>query len=212
MALLTLDDGHARAFGGLRVAGVDEVGRGPLAGPVVAAAVVVPEEMKAKLLAVAGDSKALTEKKRLVAAEMIREGCEVGIGEASVGEIDAVNIRNATFLAMGRALAQVVHEAVVVDGNALIPELQVKQACVVGGDGKELAIACASIVAKVYRDALMRKLNEEFPGYGWHSNVGYGCATHLKALAELGVTVHHRTSFAPVREALAKWGEVRYAA
>lgn len=202
MVFTPLDDAHARAFGGLRVAGVDEVGRGPLAGPVVACAVVIPEEARAHVLKLAGDSKVLTEKKRLAAYPVIRELCLVGIGEATVAEIDALNIRNATFLAMRRALEQVPHEAVVVDGNAKIPELKVPQTCVVGGDGKELAVACASIVAKVYRDALMGTLAEECPGYGWESNAGYGAAVHMKALKTLGVTVHHRTSFAPVRDAL----------
>jgi ribonuclease HII len=202
MAFVVLDDAFAKAFNGLIVAGVDEVGRGPLAGPVVAAAVVIPEEIKAQLQALAGDSKKLTEKKRVIAAEVIHATCFVGIGEASVEEIDTVNIRNATFLAMRRALEKVQHGAVVVDGDAKIPELKVPQVCVVGGDGKELAVACASIVAKVYRDNLMTELAKEFPVYGWASNAGYGAAVHMAALKEVGVTLHHRKSFAPVKEAL----------
>lgn len=193
-----LDDAHARAFGGC-VAGVDEVGRGPLAGPVVAAAVVVPETMREQLLKVAGDSKILSEKKRLLVAELVHGGCMVGIGEASVEEIDRVNILQATFLAMRRALDKVRHEAVVVDGNQKIPGLEVRQKTLVGGDRIELAVACASVVAKVYRDALMRRLGEEFPMYGWHSNAGYGAAMHMAALQTHGATIHHRKSFAPVR-------------
>lgn len=199
--VVELNDFHARALGG-RVAGVDEVGRGPLAGPVVAAAVIVPEGMREQLLKLAGDSKLLSEKRRLVVAELVHGGCEVGIGEASVEEIDTVNIRNATFLAMRRALEKLDCEGVVVDGNARIPELKQKQVTVVGGDRIELAVACASVVAKVYRDALMVRLAEEFPQYGWQSNAGYGAAVHLAALKTHGITIHHRRSFAPVRDML----------
>lgn len=194
-----LDDAHARAFGLRLVAGVDEVGRGPLAGPVVAAAVVVPEGMRGELLKLAGDSKVLSEKKRLLVAELVHGGCQVGIGEASVEEIDTLNILQATFVAMRRALALVAHEAVVIDGNAKLPGLMVPQVTVVGGDGIELAVACASVVAKVHRDELMRRLAEEFPAYGWHSNAGYGARVHMEALQSHGATIHHRKSFAPVR-------------
>lgn len=200
---MSLDDAFARSFGdGVAVAGVDEVGRGPLAGPVVAAAVVVPPALREALLAVAGDSKVLSAKKRVAVEVLVREGCLLGVGEASVAEIDDMNIRNATFLAMTRALAQVPHGAVVVDGNAKIPGLEVPQLCVVGGDRKELAVACASIVAKVYRDALMAKLGEDHPAYGWAQNAGYGTASHMEALTLQGVTPHHRRSFAPVRDML----------
>lgn len=197
-----MDDVHARGFAGLRVAGVDEVGRGPLAGPVVAAAVIVPESARAKLMAVAGDSKLLTPKKRMLVDAMVRAECVVGLGEASVAEIDDINILQATFVAMRRALAQVQAEAVVVDGNQTIKGFAGPQACVVGGDRCELAIACASVVAKVYRDDLMARLGEEYPQYGWASNAGYGSAAHLLALESHGVTVHHRRSFSPVRMVL----------
>lgn len=199
---MAMDDLHARGFTGLRVAGVDEVGRGPLAGPVVAAAVIVPESARAKLLAVAGDSKVLSSKKRVLVDAMVRAECIVGLGEASVAEIDEVNILQATFIAMGRALAQVQAEAVVVDGNQRIKGFSGLQACVVGGDRCELAIACASVVAKVYRDGMMARLAEEYPHYGWASNAGYGSAAHLLALQTHGVTEHHRRSFAPVRMVL----------
>ncbi len=194
-----LDDLHARGFGGLRVAGVDEVGRGPLAGPVVAAAVIVPASARDRLMAIAGDSKLLSPKKRLAVDALVRAECMVGIGEASVAEIDEINILQATFLAMRRALEQVQPEAVVVDGNQRIRGFNGSQACVVGGDRVELAIACASVVAKVYRDAMMVRLAEAHPHYGWASNAGYGSAAHLLALQTHGVTEHHRRSFAPVR-------------
>ncbi|RYG61026.1 MAG: ribonuclease HII, partial [Alphaproteobacteria bacterium] len=181
-----LDDLHARGFAGLRVAGVDEVGRGPLAGPVVAAAVIVPESAREKLLAVAGDSKLLTPKKRVLVDALVRAECVVGLGEASVAEIDEINILQATFLAMRRALEQVQAEAVVVDGNQKIRGWNTPQVCVVGGDRVELAIACASVVAKVYRDGLMVRLAEVYPHYGWASNAGYGSAGHLLALQTHG--------------------------
>lgn len=204
-----LDDGYARQFaaahGCLRVAGVDEVGRGPLAGPVVAAAVIVGADVRNELLKLAGDSKMLSDKRKLVVDGLVRAHCIFGIGEASVAEIDMVNIRNATFLAMRRALANLGDfDGVVVDGNARIPELQQHQVAVIGGDRIELAVACASVVAKVYRDALMCRLAEEFPVYGWHSNAGYGAAVHMAALQTHGATIHHRRSFAPVREVLEK--------
>ena len=199
-----LDDLHVRGFGTshgcVRVAGVDEVGRGPLAGPVVAAAVIVPEGVRQQLMTLAGDSKVLSEKRRLVVDGLVREHCVWGIGEASVEEIDTVNIRNATFLAMRRALMVLgEHDGVVVDGNARIPEVVCPQVAVVGGDRIELAVACASVVAKVYRDALMGRLAEAFPHYGWHSNAGYGAKVHMEALQTHGATIHHRKSFAPVR-------------
>lgn len=200
---MALDDVFARGFGeGAVVAGVDEVGRGPLAGPVVAAAVVVPARVRDALLAVAGDSKVLSAKKRVQVEALVRESCPFGIGEASVAEIDELNIRNATFLAMRRALEQVPHDAVVVDGNANIPGLTVPQQCVVGGDGKELAVACASILAKVYRDELMARLGEAHPAYDWAKNAGYGTAAHMAALTHHGATEHHRRSFAPIRDML----------
>lgn len=204
-----LADAHeqaARSQGKTHVCGVDEVGRGPLAGPVVAAAVVVPDdaEVRAYLLAQAGDSKVLTPKKREALAPYIHQHCRVSIAEASVAEIDAVNIRQATHLAMVRAVAGLGAEApyCLVDGNDL--PVALKGHTIIKGDGVELAIACASIVAKVHRDAVMADLDKMHPGYGWASNAGYGSAVHMAALARLGPTVHHRTSFAPVREALGR--------
>lgn len=190
------------------VVGIDEVGRGPLAGPVMAAAVVVPadEKVRGYLLGVAGDSKVIKEPVRRSLAEFIETHCRVGVGSASVEEIDAVNIRNATFLAMARAVEELklsdMRCGYLVDGNARVKELVGEQLTVVKGDGCELAIACASLVAKVRRDALMVELAREFPHYGWDRNMGYGTAVHMRALEEVGVSAHHRVSFAPVREAL----------
>jgi ribonuclease HII len=186
------------------VAGVDEVGRGPLAGPVVAAAVVIPDDKKLRrwLRAEARDSKTMTAAARRAVAEFINARCLVGVGEASVSEIDTVNIRQATLLAMGRALEKVTYVATVVDGLDVVPGLSCPQRALVDGDALELCVACASIVAKVWRDDLMRELHRDYPGYGWDSNAGYGTAAHLRALASLGVTPWHRRSFAPVKELL----------
>jgi ribonuclease HII len=196
----------AELGGEARVAGVDEVGRGPLAGPVLAAAVVLPadERWVGRWLGLVRDSKVLKAARReALAAEICEHAC-VGVGEASVAEIDAVNIRNATFLAMRRALAVLpgTVQGVVVDGNARIPDLSIRQTTLVQGDAKELAVACASVVAKVARDALMVKLGKDYPAYGWASNAGYGTAAHLAALAHFGPTPAHRTSFAPVAACL----------
>jgi ribonuclease HII len=183
------------------VAGVDEVGRGPLAGPVMTAAVVVPECMatRAKLMAVVRDSKQLAPKKRPDIAALVRDLCRVSVGMAEVAEIDALNIRQATLLAMRRAVAGLGENphAILVDGLD-VPKGLVGEA-VVKGDGRELCIACASVVAKVERDALMARLALDFPHYGWESNAGYGTAGHMAGLESHGVTVHHRTSFAPIR-------------
>ena len=195
---------------GARVAGVDEVGRGPLAGPVLAAAVVLPHDERwvGRWLGLVRDSKVLKAARREALAAEICEHALVGVGEANVAEIDAVNIRNATFLAMRRALAalpvdvQGAVQGVIVDGNARIPELSMRQVTLVQGDAKELAVACASVVAKVARDALMVALGKEYPAYGWARNAGYGTAAHLAALAQFGPTPAHRTSFAPVAACL----------
>lgn len=209
------------AEGFQHVAGVDEVGRGPLAGPVVAAAVVVPEDadIRGWLLANANDSKKMTAKKRELVAGYVLQHCRVGVGEASVEEIDEVNIRNATFLAMKRALDVVqlngsVLGGLVVDGNALIPQWSGRQVALIGGDALELSVACASLVAKVHRDRAMAELGIAYPHYGWASNAGYGTAVHLEALRVHGACEHHRRSFAPVRdviEAAERLGDARAA-
>ncbi len=191
-----------------RVAGVDEVGRGPLAGPVVTAAVVVPDDemVRNRLAGVVNDSKVLKATKRVEISALVREVCAVSVASASVEEIDALNIRGATLLAMKRAVEglPVTADAVLVDGRDTVPGVALPQAAVIKGDGRELAIACASVVAKVARDALMAELGCVYPAYGWARNAGYGTAVHMAALAEHGVTEHHRTSFAPVAERLGK--------
>lgn len=185
---------------GGRVAGVDEVGRGPLAGPVTAAAVVLnPAAIPDGL----NDSKKLTARKRTALLETLLASAEVSLGWATVEEIDALNIRNATFLAMTRALAGLAPvEHVLVDGNALPPDLPCPATTIIKGDGRSLSIAAASIAAKVGRDAHMMALSRQFPGYGWEKNAGYPTADHRQALLDLGVTPHHRRSFKPVHNIL----------
>lgn len=192
-------------YRGLRVAGIDEAGRGPLAGPVLAAAVVFrdggpPPDLVEQL----NDSKLLTAAARSALLPLIYEHAEVGVGSATVDEIDSINILQATFLAMGRALAALGEAPVValVDGNQA-PKLCCPVETVIGGDGRSASIAAASIVAKVMRDTQMIGLAEQHPGYGWERNVGYGTPEHLAALQRLGVSVHHRRSFRPVYELLA---------
>ncbi len=182
------------------IAGVDEAGRGPLAGPVVAAAVILDRKRIPKGL---NDSKQMTEQAREEAYLRIMEACIVGVGEASVDEIDLVNIRQATHLAMARAVRalSVAANFALVDGNDA-PALPCRCETLVEGDAKSVSIAAASIIAKVTRDRMMRALHEQFPGYGWGSNKGYGTQQHLVALNQLGPCVHHRRSFAPVYQML----------
>ncbi|MCC7273161.1 MAG: ribonuclease HII [Alphaproteobacteria bacterium] len=192
-----------RDLGGI-VCGIDEVGRGPWAGPVVAAAVVLdPGRMPDAVLAALDDSKKVPAERRVVLAREIRAHALVGIGAASAREIDRINVLRATFVAMARALARLPcrPDAVLVDGNQA-PPLGCRVVTVVGGDGRSLSIAAASIVAKVVRDALMVRLASRHPGYGWETNVGYGTEAHRDALARFGTTVHHRRSFAPISHIL----------
>ncbi len=192
-----------KALGG-RVAGIDEVGRGPLAGPVFAAAVVLTPAA-ARTLGRLGltDSKALPRKKREALAIAVTEMAEVSIGVASVEEIDRLNILQAAMLAMRRAAGGLgtAPNAALVDGNR-DPGLVCATQAVVGGDGLCLSIAAASVVAKIARDRLMCELAAAHPGFGWERNAGYGTAEHLAALARLGVTPHHRRSFGPVARLL----------
>lgn len=183
---------------GVLVAGVDEAGRGPLAGPVVAAAVILPER---RIPHGIDDSKRVPPEKRATLYARILDVAVVGVGQASVEEIDSLNIRAATFLAMRRAVEGLgrIPEHVLVDGDAL-PGLAVPATAVVGGDARSLSIAAASIIAKVTRDRLMAGLAEECPGYGWEHNMGYGTPEHCGALARLGPTRHHRRSFQPVAQ------------
>lgn len=190
---------------GRRIAGLDEVGRGPLAGPVVAGAVVLPARLPRKLKARLDDSKRVAPAERVEIAAALAEVAEIALGRAEVAEIDTLNIFHAGLLAMSRALAglSAVPAACLVDGNRLPPDLPCPGEAVVGGDGACLSIAAASIVAKVARDAEMMELAERFPGYGWHTNMGYGCRAHFEGLNRLGATEHHRRSFRPVQLVLA---------
>ena len=186
---------------GGRVAGVDEVGRGPLAGPVVAAAVVFPTGVPRRLATMLDDSKKLTAEQRLAAFETLRSSgrAEIGVGAASVAEIERLNILRAALLAMCRAVARLplAPDLVLVDGNQP-PPLTCAVQCVIGGDGRSLSIAAASIVAKVLRDRAMARLAVRFPDYGWSTNVGYATEFHVVALRRLGPTRHHRPSFGTV--------------
>jgi ribonuclease HII len=180
------------------VAGVDEAGRGPLAGPVVAAAVVFRPEQRVPGVT---DSKELTPRERdeLVVAIRRRALC-IGVGAASSAEVDRLNVLRATHLAMRRALARlpVVPGHILVDGLP-VPELGADHTAVVAGDARSFTIACASIVAKTTRDRLMRSLANRYPAYGWETNVGYGTPEHVTALARHGPSPHHRRSFVPVQ-------------
>lgn len=194
----------ARQRGFLRVAGVDEVGRGPLAGPVLAAAVVLsPDRIPDGL----DDSKAIPRSRRPALAARIETLAQVGIGRAEVAEIDTLNILRAAHLAMCRALAALPCSAdyALIDGNLLPRGLAMRGEAVVRGDARSLSIAAASIVAKVRRDAEMAALAQQYPGYGWERNAGYPTAEHRAALKSHGVTPVHRRSFRPVHDIL--WQE-----
>lgn len=183
------------------IAGVDEVGRGPLAGPVVTAAVILPNDYDLPGLT---DSKKLSPTRRRVLAQAIQQqAISWSLAKASVAEIDQLNILHATMLAMQRAVValNVQPELVLVDGNRA-PEFAMPARAVVGGDGLEPAISAASIVAKVARDAIMADYAASYPHYGLERNSGYPTAEHRLALQQYGVTPIHRRSFAPVRAAL----------
>lgn len=185
------------------VCGVDEAGRGPWAGPVTAAAVIfdqatLPPELAQSL----NDSKKLSAKKRETLINQIKEQSIWALGEASVEEIDEFNILQATFLAMRRAVQglSTTPDYALIDGNKLPPELGVPGNPVIKGDGLSCSIAAASIIAKVTRDKQMALLAEQYPGYGWEKNAGYGVKLHQEGLATLGVTPHHRKSYKPIKK------------
>ncbi len=191
----------ARALGHARIAGVDEVGRGPLAGPVTAAAVIldparVPEGLD--------DSKKLSAARRAALCAALMDCAEVSVAHASVAEIDSLNILRAAHLAMERAIAGLdpAPGMVLIDGNLIPRGLTLPARAIVRGDAASLSIAAASIVAKQVRDRLMRDLAQQFPGYGWERNAGYPSKAHRDALLNLGVTPHHRRSFKPVHNIL----------
>lgn len=185
------------------IAGVDEVGRGPLAGPVVTAAVILPAEFDLPGLT---DSKKLTAKRReLLSVAIKQQAICWALGEASIEEIDELNILHATMLAMQRAVAALpsTPDEVLVDGNRA-PDFGIPAIAIVGGDGLEPCISAASIIAKVARDAMMSDFAEQYQHYGFERNSGYPTKQHLEALAEHGVTPIHRRSFGPVKKILAQ--------
>ena len=193
------DFSHETAHGGI-VAGIDEAGRGPWAGPVVVAAVILNAANIPKGI---NDSKKISAKQREILFTSITGNCQHGIGMASVEEIDRLNILQATKLAMVRAVEAlgVLPDLALVDGNQP-PKLSCKVRTIIGGDALCLSIAAASIIAKVTRDRIMRQLALEHPGYGWETNAGYGTGSHQKGLANFGVTIHHRRSYKPIKALL----------
>jgi ribonuclease HII len=188
------------------VCGIDEAGRGPLAGPVVAAAVIIDRRrFRGELRGALDDSKALSRELRESCYRALVGGARIGavsigVGAASRGEIDQINILRASLAAMARAVAAlgILPDIALVDGN-VAPHLPCAVKTVVRGDALSFSIAAASVVAKVTRDRIMRGLASRYPGYGWETNVGYATAEHGRAIRRLGVTPHHRRSFAPVR-------------
>jgi ribonuclease HII len=191
----------ARARGLMRIAGVDEVGRGPLAGPVVAAAVVLdPDNIPDGL----NDSKKLTANRRAALYEQLMDCADVSIAEATVAEIDEHNILRASHIAMVRAVAGLksAPDHVLIDGNMTPRDLTLSSETIVKGDARSLSIAAASIVAKLWRDEHMVALAQQYPHYGWEKNAGYPTAQHKLGLLEFGVSPHHRRSFKPIHNIL----------
>lgn len=198
----TLEEAAMRA-GARWVAGVDEVGRGPLAGPVTAAAVILAPGVDLPGL---NDSKKLSPKRREALAIRIMEACDWAVGHASVEEIERLNILRASHLAMCRAIGGLRQRPclALIDGNMLPRDLDVPGRAVVRGDACSSSIAAASVVAKLLRDRIMVDLAQQYPGYGWEVNAGYPTKAHRQALLDLGVTPHHRRGFAPIHKILCK--------
>ena len=194
---------YEKSFNG-PVCGVDEVGRGPWAGPVITcAAVLKTGTLPDETLAILDDSKKLTDKKRQALYEPLKQHCYYNIGQCSVAEIDEHNILQATLIAMSRAVNGLKTPIVgaLIDGNKL-PELSVPATAIVKGDSISLSIAAASVIAKVFRDTLMKDLATQYPHYNWESNAGYGTKAHIEGLNRHGITPHHRTSYAPIKKIL----------
>ncbi len=187
----------ARLHSGVTEAGCDEAGRGPLAGPVFAAAVILPEGFADERL---DDSKKLTAKRRYALREVIiKEATAWAVASVSPSEIDRINILNASHKAMSMAVGalSVKPELLLIDGNRFRSDLDIPFECIVKGDGKVASIAAASVLAKTFRDDYMVALAEKYPFYGWERNSGYPTAEHLRAIAEHGLTPHHRRSYGP---------------
>ena len=194
---------EARLGGAMIICGVDEVGRGPLAGPVMAAAAVIPlnehgqPSLEPSLLSQLNDSKKLSAKKREAIFTPLTQAIDYAVAEISPAEIDDINILQATFKAMAEAVRQLptAPDLALIDGNKIPPHLPCAGQAVVKGDSQSLSIAAASIIAKVLRDRIMAELAQTHPGYGWNRNVGYGTAEHRDAIKAHGLTAHHRRSF-----------------
>lgn len=199
MTDFTLEDGY-----GGPVIGIDEVGRGPLAGPVVAACVYIPPEIRSHpFIKDIKDSKKLSKPKLKILNALINQHCHVSIASHTPEEIDQLNILEASLSAMKQACEELLHTKPIyalIDGNITPPDMPIASQTVTKGDNKSKSIAAASIVAKYYRDEIMRNLHNEFPHYGWDKNVGYPTAQHRDAIEQFGVTLHHRKSFSPVRK------------
>jgi ribonuclease HII len=189
-----------RSAGHEIIAGVDEVGRGPWAGPVTVCAVILdPNNIPDGL----NDSKKLTAKRRDVLFDLIMDSAQVSLVHVEVDEIDQINILQATFRGMERAIAGLPQtDHILIDGNKIPPNLNAPATAVIKGDGKSVSIAAASIIAKVTRDRLMLDLSKLHPGYGWETNAGYGTKLHQSGLLNHGVTPHHRRSFKPIHNIL----------
>lgn len=188
--------------GHLRVVGVDGVGIGSLCGPVVTAAVILPPNCP--MIKGVRDSKTLSASQRdRLFLEITQQVVAVGIGIASVAEIEKINILNASYLSMKRALARVgAYDHALIDGREITKFDPGPHTAIIRGDASSYAIACASVVAKVRRDRFMKRLAVRYPGYGWERNAGYGTKEHIEALRKLGVTPFHRRTYAPIREVL----------
>ena len=194
------------------VCGVDEAGRGPWVGPVVAGAVMfLNRNINPEILAHIDDSKKLTAKKRERLYDLLLQEAQIGnltygIGMASAAEIDKMNILQATFAAMHRAVAKLNPQPshALIDGNRLPSDFVCKTSCYIGGDARSYSIAAASVLAKVYRDNLMKELAQKYPGYGFEKNAGYGTKDHIEGLKKYGITPEHRKSYKPIKELLAQ--------
>ena len=187
---------------GIVEAGCDEAGRGPLAGPVVAAAVILPTDYKHQLL---NDSKKLNKKQLTELEEVIKhDALAYSVQEVSHSKIDEINILNASYLAMHLAIKDlsIIPELLLIDGNRFKPYPGIAHECIVKGDGKYMSIAAASILAKTHRDRIMTQLAEQYPGYGWETNAGYPTTKHREAIRTLGITPYHRKSFRLLPEQL----------
>ncbi len=191
--------------GQLRIAGVDEVGLGSLCGPIVAAAVLLPAHCS--MIAGVRDSKLLSAAQRdRLFTQILNQAISVGVGIATVAEIEQFNVLRASYLAMQRSLRRIAPiDHALIDGREIKKVDLGAHTAIVDGDASSYAIACASIIAKVRRDRFLKRLAKRHPGYGWERNAGYGTKEHLNAIKKLGITPFHRRSYAPIQKALLQW-------